>query len=115
MRHAPRFALLIASILLFNTPAVSAQTGTPTSYTLRVYAQGATTPTTTLTVLATAVICGQAKVTGGSTENPTQWRWDDRADSTKQCVYADATRFTALADGSYTGTVTASNTDGASP
>lgn len=107
-----RAALITVAMVAFTAPAL-AQTGVPTNWNLRTYAAGASAPLSTITVTTAQVQCGQAKATGATT-NPTVWRWDDPADVTKDCVFTDATRLTALADGSYEGTAQAVNADGSS-
>lgn len=107
---------LTALLMLSATPAL-AQTGTPTNYILRVYNGTSTTLVgTPLTIPASAVLCNQVKVTATPpTLNPTEWRWNDPANpTTRDCVFNDATRLTALADGAYEGTASASNADGES-
>lgn len=99
--------------LLLSTPAL-AQTGTPTSYTLRVYAQGVASPVTALVVQATQVLCNQPVVNAVNVTNPTVWFWDDRTQVGKLCLFSDAERFAALPDGAYEATVQAINADGSS-
>src|SRR5688572_404970 len=92
-----RRVLLLAICLLYAAPAL-AQTGTPTSYVLRVYAQGAATPATTVSVPVANVACNQP-VTAGASTNPTKWRWNDPNSAGRDCVFDDSTRLLALADG----------------
>lgn len=95
--------------------SLSAQTGVPASYVLRVYAQGSTTPTTTLSVPVSQISCNQATVPGvGGVENPSAWRWTDPAAPGRDCVYQDTARFAALPDGAYEGTISAVNAAGSS-
>ena len=106
-----RRVLLTCAFLLASIP-IFAQTGIPTSYTLRIYAAGSATATT-LTVPVSQIQCNLAPATG-SNLNPTKWRWTDPANTGRECEYADAARLTALADGNYEGTASASNADGTS-
>lgn len=104
-------SLTVVILLLF--PALAqAQTGTPTSWTLRIYQAGQATAQA-ITVTAAQVQCNQTSPTALGTENPTRWIWNDVANAGKVCIYAD-TRLAALADGSYEGTASASNADGSS-
>lgn len=115
MRTARALSVCLHTLLAFGLVSATAmaQTGTPTSWNLRIYAAGGATAQSTVSVTTAQVQCGQVKATG-STTNPTIWRWDDPADAAKDCVFSDATRLTALADGSYEGTAQAVNADGSS-
>jgi len=105
--------LLLGCLAVLMAGPVSGQNVTPTSYTLRVYAQGATTATTTLSVPYAQWLCNQPPV-NGSTLNPTAWFLDDIKLPGKLCLYSDAARFQALPDGAYEATVSAVNADGSS-
>lgn len=106
-------ALIAAVLLLLYAVPASAQTGTPTSWNLHRYIAGSSTKLDSITVTTAQVQCGQVKAGGGAL-NVQFWRWDDPADTTKDCVYNDASRFNALPDGNYEGTAQASNADGSS-
>jgi hypothetical protein len=107
-----RTAALVLLAFGLSVVPVSAQTGAPTSWVLRIYVQGSATPLSTFTVSVSQVACNQAAATGSS-ENPTTWRWDDIANAGRQCAYSDS-RFSGLPDGSYEGTAQALNADGSS-
>lgn len=103
--------VIAAVFLMVFAASAQAQTGTPTSWKLAIYA--GTTVVSTTTVTAAQVQCNQPAPTG-STENPKLWSWDDVANAGKKCVFDDTARLVALPDGSYTGGVTAVNADGQS-
>jgi hypothetical protein len=107
-----RRALIAILVLLFSS-TVYAQTGVPTSWTLRIYATGSTTPQSAITVTAAQVQCNQAPPTGG-TQNPTRWVWTDVVNAGRECIFNDATRLGALPDGSYEATAQATNASGTS-
>lgn len=102
---------MLAAVLVCLASAASAQT--PESWTLRLYQNG--TLLSLLKVSATEASCGQVKVpiTGEKVVNPTVWRWDDPADTTRECFVADA-RLLALPDGEYAATIEAVNAVGPS-
>ena len=103
------------ALVVFSQFGVYAQTGVPTSWTLRIYQPGSATALNTLAVPVASVTCNQAPVSSTPpATNPTTWRWDDPATAGRDCVYADTTRLIALADGNYEGTAVASNADGVS-
>lgn len=109
-----RFAGGFALVLL--AASASAQTGAPTSWTLRIYAQGAPTALSSVTVQASQVQCNQAPdpVTAPLV-NPDVWEWNDVVlPPGRVCLYRDASRLQSLPDGAYEGTVQAVNTDGPS-
>jgi hypothetical protein len=106
---------LTLAVLLYAAP-VLAQTGAPTSWTLRVYAPGGQSALSTLSVTAAQVACNQPFVSSTApVTNPTLWAWDDPFTSGRECRYDDATRLTALPDGAYEATAQAINSDGTSP
>lgn len=108
-----RRAFLAVLFCLYAAPAL-AQTGTPTSYVLRVYVQGAALPIAPAATIPVASFqCGQPKATG-STVNPTKWRINDPANATLDCVLDDTARLNGLSDGNYEGTLAAANADGTS-
>lgn len=104
--------LLVSLGIVLMSAGLWAQTGTATSYVLKVYQAGSQTATS-VTVPSSAVQCNQARITG-SNVNPSKWRWDDPLNAGRDCVFDDTARLQALADGSYEGTATAVNADGAS-
>lgn len=104
--------VLLTGLMVLVAVPVMAQTGTPTSYTFRVYQSG-TLVGQPLTVQATQVLCDLAPATGTNT-NPTRWRWVDPARTGRECELPDATRLAALPDGDYNGTIAAANADGSS-
>ena len=102
-------------LALFIASPALAQTGQPTSWVLRLYATGSPTPVSSVTVSTLQVTCNQLRATTTTNPtNPTTWLWEDPANSTRDCVFADATRLSALPDGSYEGAAVAVNADGAS-
>jgi hypothetical protein len=104
-------AVLALVVVLIASQAVAQ--GIPTSYVFRVYARGASTASSTMTLQATQVPCNLAPAPA-VTENPTHWQWDDLATAGRSCRVDDSARFNALADGSYEVTIQAVNADGAS-
>lgn len=88
----------------------------PTSYTLRVYAQGAASPLTTLDVPIIGISCDQPDTPppAETPTNPKKWAWDDPDRVGRDCVYLDGARFDALPDGDYDATIIAVNAAGAS-
>jgi hypothetical protein len=108
-----RTALIALLAVFVCAPIVEAQTGVPTSWNLRIYQQGtATQVVPAVTVSAPAVACNQAAPATTSTENPDKWVWDDVQNVGRVCIYLDAARLGALADGSYEGAAVAANADG---
>lgn len=101
--------VLWASLLLLCTavPAM-AQVPAAASYDLNIYAAGGTTPQTR-NVLAASVVCNTTAPVP-TTLNPLIWYWKNA--SGLWCRVDDATRLTALADGSYEGTVIPVNSQG---
>lgn len=81
-------AALIALALLVLPSLASAQTAT--SYTLKIFNQGAAQPITTTALPATGFVCGLAKaIVLATTHNPTTVNINDPADATKDCQYVD--------------------------
>lgn len=109
----PILSIVVLCLLALSAVAVHAQTGTPTSYVLRVYAAGGAQVGAAVTVAASQVSCNQPTATG-SNLNPTRWRWNDPVNVGRDCVFDDASRLTALPDGNYEGTAAAANADGTS-
>jgi hypothetical protein len=97
-------ALVLLAIGL-SAVSVSAQTGTPTSWVLRIYVQGSATPLSSFAVSANDVGCNLASLPG-SGENPITWLWDDISNVGRQCAYSDS-RFSGLPAGFYEGTAQA--------
>jgi hypothetical protein len=109
-----RGLLVVLSVVLYSVGAY-AQTGAPTVVEFRVYQAGAPSPLgPALTVPLANLSCNQAQVTTGSSLNPKQWRFNDPVNTGRDCVLADATRFDALPDGNYEGTIAYANADGSS-
>jgi len=82
--------MLALGFVLVLAPAAHAQA--ITSYTYKIFNQGATAPFTTASLPATAVVCNTTpKLTAtGTTVNPTKVAWDDPANpTTADCVYTD--------------------------
>jgi len=108
----------ILAALLLTLCAAIAQAQTTTSYTLKIYAQGATQPTSTTSLQAQNFVCGQPQLPATAT-NPTRVQFNDPADPTKACEYRDPGTgpLFALPFGpqNYTATLTAVNGAGASP
>ncbi len=106
------FVFLAACVAVLAQPA-AAQTGTPTAYVFRVI-QGAAT-VSEVSVPAASVSCNQPRVNGPAppTMNPTEWRFADPADASRDCVYQDTARLQGLTDGSYGGVIFGTNADGA--
>jgi hypothetical protein len=103
------------AVVLWAVPSL-AQTGAPTSWTLRVYAQGGQSALSTITLGAAQVACNQPFVSSTApVTNPTLWAWDDPISSGRECRFDDASRLTALPDGAYEATAQAINSDGTSP
>ena len=102
-----RRLLCVMFCLCLRVPAY-AQTPAA-SFDLTIYP--ATGPAQTRTVAEAAVLCAQPAPTG-TTVNPNAWFWPDPARANQWCKVDDATRLTALADGTYEGTVTAISATG---
>jgi hypothetical protein len=84
MRHS-----LLVLIAFLALPSL-AQAQTATSYTLKIFNQGAAQPITTTALPATGFTCGLAKaVVLATTHNPTTVNINDPADATKDCQYVD--------------------------
>lgn len=78
--------LLSAALLLSSV--VSAQA--VDSYSLRIYAVGATAPITTASLPSASVSCNQAAPPAtATTRNPNKAVWDDPVNVGKVCVYTD--------------------------
>lgn len=107
-----RAIFAVISILLYASSSL-AQTGTPTSWTLRVY-QGATVIGSPTVVTTAQVQCNQTPPATTNNQNPTRWVWNDITNAGKVCIFDDAARLTGLGDGSYEGTASAANADGSS-
>lgn len=109
-----RRLFLAVALCLYAAPAL-AQTGIPTSYTLKIYTDG-TPLVNTLSVGVAQVTCNLATAPTGTVpaENPTTWVWDDPVNAGKFCTFNDSARFSALPNGNYHGTATALNADGSS-
>ena len=106
--------IFLVAVCCLVSVAASAQTGTPTSYTLKTYQAGtATVALAPLTVSVAQLACNQDAPSTTSTENPTRWSWADPVNAGKVCIYTD-TRLATLADGAYEGTASAANADGSS-
>jgi hypothetical protein len=103
-----RMCLVLLAVCL--STAAWAQT-VAVSYDLIIYTPGSPTPQTR-NVLASGVACDQAPPTATTMTNPTTWYWDDPARSGRVCKVDDTIRITALADGSYNGTVIPVAADG---
>jgi hypothetical protein len=105
-----RLVFVFASVLF----AVSAfaQTGTPTSWNLRLYTAGGA-QLNAISVTTAQASCNQPVPTASGI-NPTKWWWGDPVNSGRACLYDDATRLLALADGNYEGAAQAVNADGSS-
>jgi hypothetical protein len=82
-----RKVLIVLALLAMPSLA---QAQAPTSYTLKVFNQGATTPVTTTVLPASAFPCGQQKaVVLATTHNATKVSFNDPADVTLDCRYTD--------------------------
>lgn len=106
---------LIVGALTLLPVCVTAQT--PTSYVLKIYNAGASSPVQTFTFQASATVCNQTPLTGTTTVNPNKVIWDDIANSGKDCVWTDpgtGPLFAVPTPGNYEGTLAASNTAGTS-
>jgi hypothetical protein len=108
-----RSALLTLALCACMLTSLSAQTGVPTAWVLRVYAAGAATALSSITVATSQVACNAPVPPTGSTVNPTTWIWDDVVNVGMTCSYVD-TRLPGLPDGSFEGTAQALNADGSS-
>ena len=97
----------LACLLCLLSVDVFAQA--PTSWTLKIYAAGSTTPLQAFAVTTQQVACNQAQPTVQTppVQNPTQWVWDDPVMIGRACILIDTTRLLSLPDGSYEGTATA--------
>ncbi len=79
---------LVTSALVMLPVLAAAQQAT--SYTFKVFNQGAAQPITTTTIPASAFVCGQPKaVVLATTHNPTTVQFNDPADVTMDCKYVD--------------------------
>ena len=109
---------LLAVLLLAPAP-VRAQA--ITAYTLRIYAQGASQPTTTAVLQATDFVCNQATVPAptGTILNPNKIALTDPDHAGKDCLYTDAGAGPLLAipwsGTTYTATLAATNSAGTGP
>src|SRR5688500_18458187 len=110
-------ALLLASCLVL-VPAVTVAQEIITSYEFRVYAAGAVAPTSSTPFPASAATCNQAAPSVGTTVNPTTVLWDDPSATGRVCslsLTAGTGPIVTLPSGTYTGSIVAANTEGASP
>lgn len=83
-------AMLILILVLAAAAPAAAQP--ITSYTLNIYAAGASAPQTSAPIALATLTCNQTAPTvpPGTVANPTRFFFDDPAATGKVCVYADA-------------------------
>jgi hypothetical protein len=82
--------IILLMVLCVCLPSIAHAQGA-TSYTLKIFNQGATTPITTTALPASGFVCGQPKaVVLATTHNPTTVNINDPADATMDCKYVDA-------------------------
>ena len=105
-----RGLLVVLSLFCLAVPAY-AQVSPAASYDLKIYPAGSSTAQTR-SVPEAAVLCAQVTGPTGIRLNPTTWFWPDPARAGQWCKVDDASRFNALADGDYEGTVTPVNVQG---
>lgn len=114
-RRVLGIAVLLACVVGLPRP-VSGQS--ITSWTLRVYNQGAQLPLSTTTLLPISVMCNQAPPAAGPATNPSRVVWDDGANAGKVCIWTDpgtGPLFSVPFGGTYDGTLAAINSAGTSP
>lgn len=114
MRITTMSRITSALMLLLFAAVVHAQTGAPTAYLLRAYATTApTVPVSTTTFPVSAALCNLAPEAGvDNVVNPRRAGFDDRVNQGRMCTLDTTAAMTALADGTYTWRVSASNVDG---
>jgi hypothetical protein len=115
--------LTLCTLAVLIGMSVSADAQTITSYTLNIYLQGATTPTSSTVLPVSSVQCGitpKATVTG-TPANPSRVYWDDEAaPTTADCRWVDGGTGPILAlpfnpTAVYTAKILATNAAGDSP
>ena len=107
----------LAILLQFHTVPLSAQT--VTSYTLKIFNQGAPAPLTTTVLPATNFVCNQPQpASTTNTANPTTIAFNDPLNAGQACLYVDPGTGPLFSlpfgTGTYTATVAATNSVGTS-
>lgn len=109
------FVIAVCVVLL----ASSAYAQAPTSYQLKIFNQGATSPLTTTSLAASGFTCNQAPPDTTNVANPTKIAFDDPANAGKSCVFTDNGTGPLVAlpfgTGVYVATLAVVNSAGTSP
>lgn len=108
--------LLVVTLWCLAVPCAAQ---TITSYPLRIYNVGATSPLSTTDLLAANVVCNQTAPSSTSPVNPMRAIWDDPDNAGKVCIWTDPGTgpLASLPFGatSYEATLAATNAAGTSP